>query len=217
MTTTSANTTNGTHSASDDRLVRPFPEPGPLLRLAYRELRLAAHGSEQQRRALGDHARLPRPWDPASCRQPDLRLELWEWLEAVAAWLNQDYTWDAAAMIPPCWPRHPHLVHELSVLADQRRQAGSAATSDALEDWHRFTLPGFLDRTRSRLRGHCDDDHQSWPGKARHTRHTDETSRAERADAFTADVDTLDAEPARPQRLTVVDLDTGELQDDALD
>ena len=47
---------------------------------------------------------------------------------------------------PACWPEHPHLVHDLAVLADQRRRAGPAITSDALEDWHRYALPAFLDR-----------------------------------------------------------------------
>jgi type IV secretion system protein VirD4 len=28
--------------------------------------------------------------------------------------------------IPACWPKHPHLVHDLAVLADQRRRAGRA-------------------------------------------------------------------------------------------
>jgi len=194
------------------QIVQPFPEVGPLLRLAYRELKLATEGSEQQRHALGDPSRLPRPWDPASCRHPDVRAEVWEWLDAVVVWLNHEYVWDAAAMIPPCWSRHPHLVHEIAVLADQRRQAGAAPTSDALEDWHRFTLPGFLDRLRTRLHNHCDEGHQPWPGKGRHTRHTDEASRAERAEVFAADVATVQTHPEpRSPRLTVVDLDTGEL------
>ena len=204
-------------SEAGEQIVQRFPEVGPLLRLAYRELALAAHGSEQQRKALGDPARLPRPWDPASCRQPDLCAEVWEWLDAVVEWLNHEYTWDVAAMIPPCWPRHPHLVHEIAVLADQRRSAGAAPTSDGLEDWHRYALPAFFDRMRTRLRNHCDEGHQPWPGKGRHIRHTDEASRAERADAFSSDVNALDAQSARAtgsQRLTVVDLDTGQLRDE---
>jgi hypothetical protein len=40
-------------------------------------------------------------------------------------------------VIPGCWPQHPHLVHEIAVLADQRRRAGTARTSDVLEEWHR--------------------------------------------------------------------------------
>ena len=197
-------------------LVRPFPEVGPLMRVAYRELGILANGSEQQIRALGDPARLPRPWDPATCRHPDLRAEVLAWLEAVVEWVNHEHVWDAAAVIPPCWPHHPHLVRELAVLADQRRRAGAALTSDLLEDWHRSTLPGFLDRMRARLRNHCDEGHQAWPAKGRHIRHTERACRAERAEAFTADVNTLDEQsPDAPHRaFSVVDLATGEIHDE---
>jgi hypothetical protein len=47
--------------------------------------------------------------------------------------------------IPACWPQHPHLVHEIVVLADQRRRAGHALTSDASKEWHRYSLPAFID------------------------------------------------------------------------
>ena len=91
----------------------------------------------------------------------------------VVDWLNTDYCWDPDGLIPACWPHHPHLVHELAVLADQRRLAGQAFTSDLLEEWHRYTLPSFHDRLRSRIRSHCDDSHQPWPAKGRHTRYRD--------------------------------------------
>ena len=78
---------------------------------------------------------LPRPWDPPTCVDPDLRAELWEWLEAVVTWLNHEYVWDVSGIIPHCWPKHPHLVHEVAVLADLRRRAGQALSSDALEEW----------------------------------------------------------------------------------
>jgi hypothetical protein len=55
-------------------------------------------------------------------------------LEAVVTWLNQEYIWDVADVIPPCWPQHPHLVHEIAVLADQRRRTSLAPTSDPLEE-----------------------------------------------------------------------------------
>ena len=201
-------------------MVRPFPEVGPLMRVAYRELNILAGLSEQQIRALGDPARLPRPWDPATCRHPDLRAEVWAWLDAVVEWLNHEHVWDAAAVIPPCWPHHPHLVRELAVLADQRRRAGAALTSDTLEDWHRYTLPGFLDRMRARVRNHCDEGHQAWPAKGRHARHTDPASRARRSDVFHADVDVdVDDEAGEDHRnvrrgLSVVDLTTGAIHED---
>ena len=141
----------------------PVPRPGKLVHLAYRELHIAVNGTEAEQKALGNHALLPRPWDPATCRDPELRHELWEWLEDVVIWLNHEYTWDVSGLIPHCWPQHPHLVHEIAVLADQRRRAGLAMTSDALEEWHRYCLPAFVDRMRNRLRAHCDDEHQRWP------------------------------------------------------
>jgi hypothetical protein len=90
-----------------------------------------------------------------------------------------------------CWPHHPHLVHEIAVLTDQRHRAGQALTSDALEEWHRYSLPSFTERMRTRLRNHCQEDHQSWPAKGRHTRHSAEASRRKRMDAYAADVAAL--------------------------
>ena len=168
-----------------------FPEPGRLLRAAFFDLHLAADGDEHQKAALGDPALLPRPWDPPTCRDPDLRQELWEWLDGVVIWLNHDYTWDPDAMIPPCWPQHPHLVHEIAVLADQRRRAGLALDSNALEEWHRYSVPTFTERMKSRLKAHCEQDHQPWPGRGRHTRHTDQSHREYRRTQLSDDLKAL--------------------------
>jgi hypothetical protein len=92
-------------------------------------------------------------------------------------WLVTEYVWEVADAIPACWPQHRHLVHEIAVLADQRRRGGHAFTSDALEEWHRYSLPGFTERMKSRLRNHCEDGHQAWPAKGRHTRYTAEINR----------------------------------------
>ena len=198
------------------RLAQPFPAPGQLVALAYRELDLAANGSAEQIRALGDVRLLPRPWDPATCRTPQLREQLWAWLEAVVAWLVSEYVWDVADAIPACWPEHPHLVHEVAVVADQRRRAGHAFTSDALEEWHRYNLPAFTERMKARLRNHCEDGHQPWPANGRYTRYTAETSRHAREDRYAADVGaetSVDGMRQRRPRLGLVDLDTGEVND----
>jgi hypothetical protein len=84
---------------------------------------------------------LPRQWEPASCRTPQLREQLWSWLAAVVDWLVTEYVWEVADTIPACWPQHPHLVNELAVLAGQRRRAGHALNSDTLEEWHRYSCP----------------------------------------------------------------------------
>ncbi len=120
-----------------------------------------------------------------------MRHDLWEWLEDVVIWLNREYTWDVSGLIPSCWPLHPHLVHEIAVLADQRRRAGLAMTSDALEEWHRYCLPAFTDRLRNRLRAHCDDEHKSWPAKPRHNEHLADASRQRRENTFAHDIDAL--------------------------
>ena len=51
---------------------------------------------------LGDPALLPRPWDPATCQDPLLRQEVWDWLEEFVVWFNREYVWDPnAGMIRP--------------------------------------------------------------------------------------------------------------------
>lgn len=198
-------------------MIQPFPTPGRQVQLAYRELHLAVNGTDEQRRQIGNPALLPRPWDPATCLDPDLRHQTWQWLDDVVVWLNREYTWDVAGMIPTCWPDHPHLVHEIAVVADQRRRAGLATTSDAIEEWHRYCLPSFLDRIRARLRSHCEEAHANWPGRSRHSQHTSEPEARRRQDTYVSDIDTVSnprSNPQRPptKRLAVVDRDTGEIR-----
>jgi hypothetical protein len=220
---TSTPTHPGTDRGEQRFLIRGFPDIGPRTRNAYRELHLAAYGTKEQRRAVGNPDTLPRPWEPASCTEPRLRAEVWAWLEQVVTWLNHEYVWDIGAMIPSCWPHHPHLVHEIAVLADQCRRAGTALGSDALEEWHRYALPGFVDRMRARLRSHCEEGHQPWPARSRYTRHTSNEAEARaRHRAYSHDVQAVldhrarreqTRDPATRPRLSVVDLDTGEISD----
>ena len=204
-------------------LVRSFPTEGSHVRLAYRELHLAINGTPEQKQAIGSPARLPRPWEPATCTYAALRKQLWEWLDAVVTWLNDEYTWDVAATIPTCWPAHPHLVHEIAVLADQRRRAGLALTSDALEEWHRYAFPFFLDRLRGRLRSHCEEGHQEWPGRSRRAQHVSAHDTTFRQGHYTRDMDALprpsiSTQPVeRAPRLGLVDLDTGYVLDGSPD
>lgn len=207
--------------ATEPPMIDPFPQPGRLVQLAYRELHIAVNGTPEQQKALGNPTRLPRPWDPDTCGEPGLRHELWQWLDAVVIWLNHDYTWDAQLgdIVPPCWPRHPHLIHEIAVLSDQRRRASLAMTSDALEEWHRYCLPSFTDRMRARLRSHCEDGHSVWPARPRYNEHTSLAQTRRREDAFAGDVNALPERRRAQQRqvnaprLGVVDLETGELRD----
>ncbi|WP_256791961.1 hypothetical protein [Terrabacter sp. Ter38] len=207
-------------------MVRPFPEPGRALRHCYRELHIAANGTAEQRKALGDLRMLPRPWDPSSIREPQLRRELWTWLDLVVSWLNAEYVWDVVGIIPPCWPRHPHLVHEIAVLADQRRSAGLGFNSDALEEWHRYALPAFTERGRTRLKDHCEEGHSDWPARARYSRHGADPAVQQRDTVFAHDEALMkprgrDASESLRLHLIdtgnlnpdVVDLETGEILD----
>lgn len=171
-------------------LALPFPIPaGPELSNAYKDLYLATHGDEATKKRSGDPGLLPRPWDPPTCTKPALRRELWEWLDQVATWFNTEYVWDpTAGLIPPCWPEHPHLVHEIAVLADQRRRAGIDTSSNTLEEWHRYSVPAFLERLRTRTRSNCDELHQPSPSRSRHARHFAEVAVGERLQAFEADM-----------------------------
>jgi hypothetical protein len=94
---------------------------------------------------------------------------VWAWLDLVAAWINHEYLWVYDQFIPTCWPAHPHIAHELAVVASLRYDAGFARSADALEDWHRYTLPGFLDRTATRLgTSPCQPGkHNDWPAATR--------------------------------------------------
>ncbi|WP_281289191.1 hypothetical protein [Leekyejoonella antrihumi] len=44
-----------------------------------------------------------------------MRWEVWDWPDLVVARADLVTT---AAMIPPCWPEHPHLIHEIASIAD---------------------------------------------------------------------------------------------------
>jgi len=152
--------------------VTTFPQPGELVRLAYRDLEIAATGSPEQARLLGAIETLPRPWNPSSCANPRLQTELAAWLDLVVDWLNHDLCWQPADMVPRCLRQHPALVRELALLADRRWTAEAALTSDPMEEWHRSTLPAFLSRVHTDAPG-CVTGHRDWPGRARQGREQD--------------------------------------------
>ncbi len=195
----------------------------PHLRAAYEDLYLVASGDEKTKRRIGNPASLPRPWDPPTCRAPELRRELWQWLDQVVDWFNTEYVWDPAggAMIPPCWPLHPHLVHEIAALADQRRRASIDTASNSLEEWHRYTVSAFTDRLKLRTRTLCEEEHKPWPGRSRHNRYASNAAAAERRAAFDADLAILERRTVERPRLRIIDSDgheidsvTGELRRD---
>ena len=148
--------------------VRNFPHIGERMRVAYVDLWLAgAIRDEEQPLTVGVADDLPRPWDPVTCHDPKLRREVWQWLDHVVDWINTEYAWNVDGLIPECWYLHPHLVHDLATVADQRRRAGLAITTDALAEWQRYSLPSFLDRMRTRIGSACVTTHGAPPGRAR--------------------------------------------------
>lgn len=200
-------------------MVHPFPKPGSRLELAYRELRLAKEGTEAQANVINQRSGpLPKPWIPATCVDPKLRAELWTWLDAVVVWYNHEFVFEPTDIIPACWPKHPHIVNELAVLADLRRRAENADDSDFLEEWHRYALPAFVERMRHRLAGHCKDHHpEKWPAHSWLTKHLDDEHARARARTFASDISAVRSNDSEPSadgapRLRIVD-DNGELLD----
>lgn len=173
--------TAGGRTGGDALMVRPFPQPGPSIRAAMEQLQLATVQppiDENEWRQLG---RLPRPWDPASCCG-EMRRELWAWLDLVAMWVNEQHLWNVTRPgIPECWPAHPHLVHDLALLACSRFFTSFAVTPTELDDWHRYDLPGFLERLRDRLGDACQPGrHQPRPRNERDESHASARMRAAR-------------------------------------
>ncbi|RMB57851.1 hypothetical protein [Tessaracoccus antarcticus] len=167
-----------------------FPEATPRMAKVYQQLHMLAIGGRAADEIFGAGEIIPRPWDLTSIHDPDLRFDTWKWLEAFVYWFNTQHTWYSQDQIPPCWPEHPHLVRDISTLADQRRTAGDAPTSTLLDEWHRYTIPNFLERTHTARQG-CENSHTPWPGQPAHTRHINQGNTTKRNDTLLADVNTL--------------------------
>ena len=79
-----------------------------------------------------------------------------------------------------------------------------------MEEWHRYTLPSFHDRLRSRIRSHCDGSHQPWPAKGRQTRYRDGAD--DRSQRFADDLlSSREGVRRTTAQLALIDLTTGEV------
>jgi hypothetical protein len=129
-------------------------------------------------------------------------------------WLNHEYVWDVADVIPPCWPQHSHLVHEtlfspISATAPVKRspvrrwrsgidKACPSSPNGCGRDCG-TTVKKIISRGRPR---------------AATPRHIAEASCRRRGDSYAADVRAVKPEPDHTQspRHGLVDLDTGEIK-----
>lgn len=170
------------------QMVQRFPSPGQLVRAAMEALLFAAKAPADGASDLRIEA-LPRPWDPATC-PGDLRAELWVWLDEVASWINTQTLWNLAHPgIPECWPAHPHLVHELAVVACSRHYTTYADTPMPLDAWHTNCLPGFLHRLDERYGDACQPGkHLPRPRADRDEKHGDFQAVRARRQRFRDDV-----------------------------
>ena len=170
-------------------ILTPFPPPPAAVARSLELLAVVRRGDPKEMDAAGDLTDLPRPWEPPSC-PAELREHVWKWCEEVARWLNNEYAWRPAQLIPPCWPRHAHIARELVVLAVLRWDAEQAATPAVVEDWHRYTWPMFSDRMFTRLgESTCrTGKHQDWPAAGRIDTYASRDATEERQDLFKADV-----------------------------
>ena len=178
-------------STSDRHLMtQPFPQPGRLLRAAMEQLHEFELDPPIEDGALSELVQLPRPWDPGSC-DAALRSELWTWLDAVAGWVNEEHLWTVTQTgIPECWPSHPHLVHDLAVLACSRYYTTFAVTPSALDDWQRYDLPSFFGRLGDRLGDACQPSrHQHRPREERDISYASTPSKTSRKARYDHDVE----------------------------
>ena len=185
----------------------------PKLAAAYDDLYLATSGDEKTKRRIGNPANLPRPWDPPTCRSLNYAASYGSGSNksSTGSTPSTSGTSPGGAMIPPCWPQHPHLVHEIAVVADQRRRASIDTSSNSLEEWHRYTIPAFTERLKFRTRTLCEEDTSPGPDDPA-TRDTPATTRPGNANVcYDTDIAGLADLPARRPRLRIVDDDGNQI------
>lgn len=169
-------------------IVEPFPSAPEDVQHAWKLLQILRRGDADEMATAGDLTNLPRPWTPGTC-PGHVRRSIWTWCDDVAAWINSTYTWRPIQLIPPCWPKHPHIASELPALACLRWLAEDSLEPGPVEEWHRYALPAFLERMAARLgESTCRaGKHQGWPAASRQVLHDSEEARHERADVIFAD------------------------------
>ncbi|WP_235564966.1 hypothetical protein [Modestobacter sp. Leaf380] len=156
----------------------PFPPP-PMLVQGSLELLWDISRRDPRHPATADAlAGLERPWEPAACTS-ELGAAVWSWCDDVIAWVNHEFAWRPAHMVPACWRQHPHIAREVPVLAVLRWQAEIAPGPELVEEWHRYALPTFSDRMADRLgESTCRTGrHQDWPAQSRYASFVEDLAR----------------------------------------
>lgn len=167
-------------------IARGMPQPPESVSRAFDLVKdLVAEGAE----AKAEMAVADRPWVPAHCADQVLRRAVWGWCDEVAGWLNEQYVWLPDQYVPACWPLHPHIAHELPVLAFTLWAAQHADTIEPLTTWQEQTFPRFCERMTARLgAGHCRDGrHDTCPGKPRQAAYYDRDAVTRRHAVIDAD------------------------------
>ena len=179
-------------------MAKPFPAPPGVVASALDELRLVAGATDETEHEARRVALLERPWDPPACG-PELRRNIYVWLDQVVAWINEEHTWRTDKVVPTCWDLHPHIVHELATVACLRWETTYARTPAAVEEWHRFTLPAFLTRIVDRIgtTGCPPGRHQPSPGMGRNAIYGDQVEAARRRSRRSVDAESVLAAESR--------------------
>jgi hypothetical protein len=171
-------------------IVTPFPRAPREVVEAARRVGIVALGETKPGAASGDIENPPLPWEPGTC-PAELRQSIWEWCEAVAGWLNHEYAWRPAHVVPPCWPYHPNIARELAALSFLHWQAETTADPQQMEEWNRNVLPLFFNRLIHALgpSGCRDGEHVDWPAEGRYVAYISNEWKTARRDAISADTD----------------------------
>lgn len=93
---------------------------------------------------------VPQPWDGTTLDQATAT-DWWQWLDLVVTWINHQHCWHTQTYIPSCWPEHPHIVHDLAVVAWVRYETTMESSPQRLSEWHKYDLPMFFQRLNHHL------------------------------------------------------------------
>ena len=200
-----------------------FPMPdSELIDKAYWDLDLSEDGTDDaRRRGSATPIACPKPWDIATCTEPDLRRDVWEWYDRLRHLVQprvrlgpgrrHDPALLAAAPAPrPRDRRHRRPTPATSRWPQQQRPRGVAPL-------RRPRLPG---AAPERVKQHCDEDHQPWPARTRFARHQAVDQVQDRLAAFESDLRApivSQDKPDRPRLMIVdqngdlIDPETGEV------